>query len=234
MSDPLKPQTGENIFGRSLPRSASSRDGLIPKEQMTAFERWELASFDNHPGNRYLGKDKPGADADAQRRQLLLQNIETDYARKIEEGYARGMQQAQADIGNIHSLMQNLQTGLNQVDQQVAQSLLELSLEVARQMVRESLQLKPEIILKVVSDAIASLPHLNQNAHLILHPDDAELVRTQMGEQLAHTNWRIFTDPNLHRGGCRIETAHSNIDAAVETRWRHIVDAIGQDTSWLK
>ncbi len=233
MSDPLKPQTRGNALGASLAHTVSGHGGLIPKEQMTAFERWELASFDNQPGTRHLGKDKPGADAETQRRQLLLQNIETDYARKVAEGYAKGMQQAQADLGNIHMLMQNLQSGLNQLDQQVAQSLLELSLEVARQMVRETLRIKPEIILKVVSDAIASLPHLNQNAHLILHPDDAELVRTQMGEQLAHTNWRIFTDPGLHRGGCRVETAHSNIDATVETRWHHIVESIGQDTSWL-
>lgn len=233
MSDQPKSQIGASPFGASSARSTSGQGGLIPKEQMTAFERWELASFDSQSGSRHHGKDKPGANADEHRGQLLLQNIEADYAKKVEEGYARGMRQAQADIGNIHALMENLQTGLNQIDQQVAQSLLELSLEVARQMVRETLQTRPEIILKVVSDAIASLPHLNQNAHLILHPDDEELVRTQMGEQLAHTNWRIFTDPKLHRGGCRIETAHSNIDASVEARWRHIVESIGQDTSWL-
>jgi flagellar assembly protein FliH len=233
MSDPTKLPPRDSASGKSLARPVAGQGGLIPKEQMTAFERWELASFDGHGRNRHLGNDRHALDAEELRRQQMLKNIEADYAKKVEEGYARGMQQAQADIRNLHTLMQNLQTGLNQIDQQVAQSLLELSLEVARQMVREVLRVKPEIILKVVSDAITSLPHLNQNAHLILHPDDAELVRTQMGEQLSHNNWRIFTDPNLLRGGCRIETAHSNIDATVESRWRHIVESIGQDTTWL-
>lgn len=206
---------------------------IIPKEQLTAFERWELASFDAHSGGKQQRKaqhiDMPGSAQDYLRQQEHDQN----YARKREEGYAAGMQQAQADASQIHTLLQNLQAALHQIDEQVAQSLLDLSLEVARQMVRETLLIKPEIILKVVSEAISRLPHFNQSPHLILHPDDAELVRTQMGEQLSHANWKIFTDPQMQRGGCRVETAHSNVDATSEARWQHIVAAIGQDQPWL-
>ena len=54
-----------------------------------------------------------------------------------------------------------------------------------------------------------------------------------MGEQLSHGGWKIFTDPQIRPGGCRVETAHSNVDAATETRWKHIVESIGQDNSWL-
>ena len=129
--------------------------------------------------------------------------------------------------------MQSLQGELNQVDQQVAQSLLDLSLEIAKKMVQTTLQTKPEAILNIVSDAIGNLPHFNQNAHLILHPDDAELVRKQMGEQLTHAGWKIFSDAKILRGGCRVETASSQIDGTVENRWERIVESIGQDTSWL-
>jgi flagellar assembly protein FliH len=129
--------------------------------------------------------------------------------------------------------MQSLQGELNQVDQQVAQSLLDLSLEIAQKMVQASLQAKPDMILNIVSDAIGTLPHFNQNAHLLLHPDDAELVRKQMGEHLTHAGWKIFSDAKILRGGCRVETSNSQIDASVETRWKRIVESIGQDTSWL-
>ncbi|HEU0282239.1 MAG TPA: FliH/SctL family protein, partial [Gallionella sp.] len=123
---------------------------------------------------------------------------------------------------------------LNQMDEQLAQSLLDLSLEIARKMTGEILQVKPEVILKIVGDAISGLPHFNQNAHLILHPDDAELVRQQMGEQLSHAGWKIFTDAQIKRGGCRVETAHSQVDATTEARWKRAVESIGQDRSWLK
>ena len=214
-------------------KTPSETAGVIPREQLTAYERWELASFDTVSGGKHhLSAPGTGMSGGGQH---LLQQQEHDqnYARKGEEGYAAGMQQAQSDTRQINALLQNLQGALNQIDAQVAQSLLDLSLEVARQMVREALQIKPEIILNVVSEAIGRLPHFNQNPHLILHPDDAELVRAQMGEQLSHTNWKIFTDPQIQRGGCRVETTHSNVDATNEARWQQIVASIGQDKSWL-
>lgn len=213
-------------------RRGTGKNVIIPKEQLTAFERWELASFDRHsPGNHPDPANStyvPSSDEDHMRQK----EHDDIYSLKRHEGYAAGMLQAQADIRQIDTLLLNLQDGLNQIDKQVAQSLLDLSMQVARQMVRETLQIKPEIILKVISEAISSLPHFNQNAHLILHPDDAELVRTQMGEQLSHANWKIITDPNIQRGGCRVETSHSNVDATNEARWRQIVASIGQDLPW--
>jgi flagellar assembly protein FliH len=55
-----------------------------------------------------------------------------------------------------------------------------------------------------------------------------------MGEQLSHSGWKIFEDAQLARGGARVETAHSQIDATVANRWHRIVAAIGQDSSWIQ
>lgn len=203
---------------------------VIPKEQLTAFERWELASFDSPSGGKIqgtaLGKTSLATVAEVEN----IRQQAHDEGR--DAGYSAGIQQARSEAAQIHELLQNLQGELNQLDEQVAQSLLDLSLEVARKMVGETLQVKPEVILKIVSDAISSLPHFNQNAHLILHPDDAELVRKQMGEQLSHAGWKIFTDSQIKRGGCRVETAHSHVDATTEARWKRVVESIGQNKSW--
>jgi flagellar assembly protein FliH len=204
---------------------------VIPKEQLTPFERWELASFDSYTG----GKSPDTTQRKSSR--TTVAEVESLRQQAYDEGhdagYAAGIQQAREEAMKIHELLQNLQGELNQLDAQVAQSLLDLSLEVAHKMVCETLQVKPEVILKIISDAISSLPHFNQNAHLILHPDDAELVRKHMGEQLSHAGWKIFTDTQITRGGCRVETAHSNVDATTEARWKRIVESIGQDKSWL-
>ena len=206
----------------------------VPKEQLTAFQRWELASFDPEP-KRASSELSPAARLTAADEMQKTQKRAYDegHASGHQAGYAAGMQQAQRETALLRTLMQNLQVALNQIDQQLAQSLLDLSLEIAHKMVTEALQIKPEIILKVVSTAISSLPHFNQNAHLILHPADAELVRAQMGEQLAHAGWKIFTDSKIATGGCRVETAHSNIDATNPARWQSIVESIGQEKSWL-
>lgn len=211
-----------------------SNSVIIPKEQLTAYERWELASFDAQSRSQLhakAAKEEPLITA-AELENIRQQAHNEGYTQGRDAGYAEGIQQARTEAAQMHVMMQNLQTALNQVDEQVAQSLLELSLEIARQMVRETVQTRPEVILKVVSDAISALPHFNQNAHLILHPDDAALVREHMGDQLAHAGWKIFTDAKIERGGCRVETAHSHIDGTTEARWKHIVESIGQDKSW--
>ena len=209
-------------------RQAAGFSVVIPKEQMTAFERWELASFDSHSNSKNTALST-AAELEAIRQQAQDEGFEQGH----EAGYAAGIQQARAEAMKVHALMQNLQDALNQVDAQIAQSLLDLSLEVARKMTVEMLQVKPEIILDIVSEAISGLPHFNQNAHLSLHPADAELIREHMGEQLAHTGWKIFADKQIMRGGCRVETANSQVDATTEVRWKRIVESIGQDKSWL-
>jgi len=120
------------------------------------------------------------------------------------------------------------------VDQQVAQNLLDLAMEIAKQMLQQALKVKPELILSVVNEAISELPHFSQHVQLILHPSDAELVRSKMGEQLGHAGWKIFEDVQMERGGCRVETANSQIDASLTTRWKRVVSSIGQDSSWLE
>ena len=148
-----------------------------------------------------------------------------------DEGYQAGFAEG---AQRIAELLNALEQALQQSDQSIAQDLLNLSLEVAQKMVQQTLKTKPEILLGIINEAIASLPHLNHGAHLLLHPDDAAMVRASLGEKLEHSGWKIFEAPDLTRGGVRVETNHSQIDATVENRWQRIVAAIGQDSTWTQ
>ena len=204
-------------------------DTLTPKEQLTAWQRWELPSFDGSS----LTEAQVAAEAlptAAELEQIHQQARDEGY----QAGYAEGHQQAVQQAQRMAGLLDSLNTEMQQANQLVAQDLMELSLEIAKQMVHQALKVNPELLLGVVRDAIASLPHVNQAAHLVLHPDDAALVRDGMGEQLAHAGWKIFENAQMERGGCRVETAHSQIDATLATRWQHIVASLGQDTTWLQ
>jgi len=41
----------------------------------------------------------------------------------------------------------------------------------------------------VVNDVLGQLPASHQRARLVLHPEDAALVRANLGEQLKQSNW---------------------------------------------
>lgn len=215
-------------------------DVLTPKEQLTAWQRWELPAFDIDPPITVpLADNLPTA---AQIEQIHQQaheaghqaGYQTGQAAGYQAGHAAGSLAAAEETRRMAEILHALEQDMQSMDKQVSQSLLDLALAIAQQMLHQAIRVKPELLLGVVQNAISELPHFNQHAHLVLHPADAELVRTQMGEQLSHTGWKIFEEAQMARGGCRLETAHSQIDATLATRWQRVVSAIGQDDKWLE
>lgn len=214
--------------------------GFIPKEQLTAYERWELAAFDEAEQQKRAAETAQ-ADTDdaAQAVQLpTAEDIErihheahaTGYAAGYEEGQARARAEAERLVGLVSALEQQLHS----LDQSVAEELLGVAVEIASQVLRQSLRLKPEAILPVVREAVASMALHHGHPSLYLHPDDALLVRTQLGEHLTHNGWRLIEDDAIERGGCRIESGASEVDATLATRWRRVLEAIGTNGDWLE
>ncbi|MBI5918505.1 MAG: flagellar assembly protein FliH [Nitrosomonadales bacterium] len=212
------------------------------KEQAIAFQRWELPSFDVIHDEPVYAEPEPepelvlptAADLEQIQRQAHEESFQLGHTEGYQAGYAEGIKAAAEEAQRLAQLLTSLNQELQQTDQAVAQELLDLSLGVARQMLHQALVVQPEIVLGVVRAAISTLPHFNQGAHLELHPDDAELVRKQLGEQLAHTGWKIFEDASIERGGCRVVTSNSEIDATLATRWQRVVASLGQDPSWMQ
>ena len=108
--------------------------------------------------------------------------------------------------------------------------ILALATELARQMVRQTLNGRPEAVVDLIREALLQLP---QNHALIhLNPEDAEMVKEYLGEQLSHAGHRLVEDVTITRGGVRIDASGSQIDATVQTRWRRIMDNLGRNISW--
>jgi flagellar assembly protein FliH len=225
--------------------------GFVPKEHLTAYQRWEVAAFDE--AKAAAAEAMEGAPAPAVEESPLVlptaAEIERMHVEAHEEGYAagraegyaeghaaghaEGLAMARESAARIDEAMAGLRDALASLDQHVAEQLLATAVEIANQVLRQSLRLKPELILPVVREAVATLhPNFGHPA-LFLCPDDAALVRTHLGDQLAHNNWRIIEDPALARGGCRVEAGASEVDATLETRWRRAIEQIGISQEWL-
>jgi len=219
--------------------SSKAQAGVIPKEQLTAFQRWELASFDDagtstaaapHP----IPESAPDA---AQATELELAGIrETAREEGYGEGYAAGLAQGQAEVEarqrELGALLSGLHTELSAVPYTLADDALELALDLAQILVRGAVEVDRTHIVDVVSEALSALPRVTHPASLTLHPDDLANVQDALGSDLA--GWQFRTDNALARGGCRIETADSRIDASLEHRWEKISTALGHPRSWVK
>ncbi|MGH8672659.1 MAG: FliH/SctL family protein, partial [Burkholderiales bacterium] len=98
-----------------------------------------------------------------------------------------------------------------------------------------------ELVLPLVREVLNALPQTIKHPTLILHPEDAALVRSNMGAEVMSTAgghgqapWRIVEDAKMRRGGCRVETTDSEIDASIQNRWKHIANAFNLSSEWLE
>mgnify|MGYP001415121943 CR=1 FL=1 len=197
-----------------------------PKEQRTAYQRWELDSF-TPPEKGRKAEILPTA---AQLERLRQQAHEEGYA----AGRREGSERTAAEAARLQQIVAALAEESQQFDQRVADDLLGLGLAVARQILRQSLKLRPELILAVVNEVLCQLPLAHQRARLILHPEDATLVRSALGERLKQSGWEIIQDAQVSRGGCRLEATECEIDATLERRWQRVVDTIGSEHAWIE
>ena len=214
--------------------------GEHPKSTLTAWERWELASFD---GAAEVAGGIPGKPASPElsaeeireiREQAQREGHKAGYAVGLAEGAAAGLAQAEAagreEALRLATTLENLEKCITELNQAVADDLLALSMEIARQLVRQTVAAKPDVVLGVIREALEQLPLLH--AAVRLNPEDASLVRLRAGDQLAHAGHRIHEDPKLKRGDVIIEAGGSHLDASLASRWRRVVQALGQDAPW--
>jgi len=242
----------------------------LPKEQQSAYQRWEMASFgDERPSTLARraaeAETAPSAAAPADNNPGLppgfslpsVEEIEAmreaarqeGYAQGLEEGRAQGYQEGQAqgyaegaeagqreaaeELEHVRAIAASFGDAVTGADETIAKDVLELALRLARGMVRTGFDVRPELILSVVRDAIDQLPVLQQPAILALHPLDADLVRHGMAEELSKGGWRIIENGSIARGGCKVETATNQIDAQAAARWNRLTHALGANVEWL-
>lgn len=179
--------------------------------------------------------DAEEADAAAPFRFPTADEIEKLQQDAHREGYAAGYEEGTARVRmeamRLHSVVEQLEEALSALDTSIAHEVLTLSVEIARNVVRQTIRVKPEVVVGVVREAVNQLPH--QHTSIYLNPEDASLVRSHIGDQLSHAGHRIYEDTAIERGGCKVEAGGSQIDATLPTRWNRIVEALLDGGEWI-
>ena len=225
----------------------------LPKEKQTAYQRWEMASFDAAPPPEPAPATSPADTANAESSTRLKEQLATVLEQARAEGLASGLEEGRAagldegrNIGlkegrelaareaqSLRNLAVSLQEEISRANELIAQDMLDLVLDITKAMLQSALEIRPEIILPIITEAVRYLPFVQQPAQLFLNPEDAPIVRQYMEEELTKAGWRISEDAHIERGGCRVDTASNQIDATASVRWQRITSALGRNNDWL-
>ena len=213
-----------------------STSPVIPKEQQSAYQRWELGSFD---------RPKVHADTVAatvtniERAKEIHATAQTEGFRAghrdgLEAGRREARAEAEPRIACMDELLATLKTDLSRVDKELAEEVVQLGLAVARKLVGATLEARPEIIQACVEEALRHVVQAQGMVCVVVHPEDATVVRSHLEvSPRAGSAWVIREDAKIARGGCRIETGAGEVDATLQHRWERITAALGVPHDWV-
>ena len=205
---------------------------VISRDTTHGFERWDLP----------IVEDVSAAVDDAKQGKapslMTAEQIERIQKQAFKEAYDEGFKQGRQDgmasgKGELEykgkllaEMLDSLAHPFEQLDENVEQQLVSLSLAIARQLVRRELKADPGQVIGVVHEALAVLPVGSQDVKVCLHPDDVVLMRDAIEQSEPDRNWSLVDDPSLTRGDCRILTKVSQIEATLEKRLAAVVSKL--------
>ena len=149
------------------------------------------------------------------------------------EAFEAGQQETAEEMAQLRAIAATFSNAVAAADETIAADVLDLALHLARSRVRSALDIRPELVIPSVREAIDYLPVLQAPAVLALNPDDIDIVRAALSDELDKGGWRVVADPQIGRGGCKVDTASNQIDAQAAARWARISHALGKNVEWL-
>jgi len=184
-------------------------------------ERWTVPAIDGSDGLGFIT---------AQRLQDLQQGAYDEaYQEGLAAGKRSGADEMKRNVERFEALLQALARPFNELDDAVEKQLVELSMAVVKQLFRREINTDPGHVIGVVREAIQLLPLASRNIVIHLHPEDAKLVQESLSSTDGERVWSIAEDPLLARGGCKVSTDNSHIDAQAETRLQTVISRITGD-----
>jgi len=180
--------------------------------------RWDVPAIDGSDGKGYLTAGRLEA--------LQKDAYEEAWQKGHADGLTAGQEEIQRRAERYDELLQALCRPFDELDETVENQLVELSMIVVKQLFRREIKLNPSHVIGVVREAIQLLPIASRSVHVHLHPEDAVLVRESLAPAEGEPAWSIVEDPLITRGGCKVTTENSQIDATAEARLQAAINAV--------
>ncbi|OLL29271.1 flagellar assembly protein FliH [Burkholderia sp. SRS-W-2-2016] len=220
------------------------------KASLSAYQRWEMASFDPVPPPPPPPEPEvdDGAAFEAELERLReaahAQGVATGhvagqalgYQAGYDQGHARGFEQGQAEAREqamqLAALAQTFKTALDGAQFAISETLVTLALDIAQQVVRQHVQHDPTALIAAAREVLAAEPALTGAPALIVSPADLPVVEAYLLDELQTRGWTVRTDAAVERGGCRAQAGSGEVDAGIETRWQRVAAALGKVSTW--
>ncbi len=188
---------------------------------MENLENWQRASLSSFS----LNKEGPYVD-----QELSISNTQSSFHDELKKGYEEGLKKAQQEFSeyksNFESVIKSIEGSVNIFDDEVIEAINQLAVSISKQIIRRELQTNSEQVVSVVKEAIKLLPLDNNRLVIHLNPSDISSMQKVFNQDDMATSYSLVEDPSVQRGGCKLATDDSIIDATIDSQIAQIAASI--------
>ena len=218
---------------------------FIPGEEIEVVEQWRFGAIDT--AAQILAaqvKARAVEQQFVQQESMREDGFQAGFLAGVAQGRALAeaeQQQKMADFlatqandsaQHLVQLFDSAQSQLAQAQQIMAQGVLELSCELARQVLRQELSVNPNVLMPVIREALDLLGTEHRSAVVRMNPVDVDVLEGLLASEFSGMALSLRSDLTLKPGGCIVESAGMVIDASLQKRWQRAVATLGLTNAW--
>lgn len=146
-----------------------------------------------------------------------------------QEGYKAGLERAKLDIEALRDSIGTFLNAKNEVFEYIAPDVLEISIEIARKIIKKEVEQNPQLVLDTVLDILKTISKEEPKVTILVNPSQLSTVRESIPEILsaigldAKTN--VISDDTIDVGGCIVKSSNGVVDATIQSQLDIIKEA---------
>ena len=143
-----------------------------------------------------------------------------DAARK--EGYEAGLQEVHNEFDQVKDSMKVFFDAPQQVYDSISPDILEISLDIAKKIIKKEVSEDQQIILDNIKDILKGLSKEETKITLRVNPSQADMLKKEVPEIAVsfglEVKLYVVSDETIMPGGCVLTTSNGVIDSTIESQ----------------
>ncbi len=140
----------------------------------------------------------------------------------FDEGYKAGIDKAEADIEDFRNKLKAFLTAKKEVFEYIAPDILEISVDIAKKIIKKEVTLDPQVVMNIILDILKSISKTEPKILIKVNPVEVQFVKDNMPNALyelgVEAKVNVAGDENIQEGGCIFETSNGIVDASIDSQ----------------
>lgn len=223
---------------------SSPHSRFIPREEIDDVAAWHFSAIGGVTEPAPLEMPTPSEPVDTIDYEALQAAREQAFAEGYAQGHETGSQEVREALSaatkkqnddlaeRMTQVLKTMAEDLLDKEQLIAEQLLELACELARQVVRQEIKTNPNQLRPLIGEALEMIVDDGLPATVRMNPDDLARMHDSLVKTLGENSPEFVGDAQISQGGCIVHSPSTSVDATVEKRWARAVGNLGLSTPW--